>query len=125
MMSQQMDIPGTDGRYFVKVDGTVWRRWKHRSPTMLKGRYRPGDRNVEYKLSCDGSYRVVVASSIMKQIYFAHLPKGVSLRHRNGLATDFAVWNLQLIQSSGWAGSATAALMPDAWSGLIPAPARW
>ena len=94
MLLQQMDIPGTDGRYFVKIDGTVWRRWKKAPPTLCSGT-RKG-RKIEYKIS-DGTGRchVMTASCIMKKTYFAHLPSGTSLRHINGLVEDYAVWNLQ------------------------------
>ena len=27
---QQVDIPGFGGRYYIRIDGTVWRRWKHK-----------------------------------------------------------------------------------------------
>ena len=92
---QQMDIPGFGGRYYVRIDGTVWRRWKSKDSKLHGTRNR---RNWDYKLTRpDGRTVCKAASAIMHETYFSHLPEGTPLKHRDGQTSNWAYWNLQPI----------------------------
>lgn len=91
---QQMDIPGTDGKYFVTIDGKVFRRWKNKDPTPLALRSVGGRHG--YKIYyAPGKYKVVYVADLMKQTYFTAIPKDWCLYHKNSMSSDYAVWNLQ------------------------------
>lgn len=96
---QQMDIPGYDGRYYVTIDGNVFRRWKKAPDTMLIGmKDRKNGRNREMKLTPPGGKaKIVYMSAIMKATYFSAIPEGYVLEHLNGSEDDWAVHNLRPI----------------------------
>lgn len=90
---QQMDIPGYGGRYYIRIDGTVWRRRKSKD-TRMRGVRR--GRNREYKLTTpEGRTICKTASSIMRETYFRGLPQNMRLVHKDGLESNWAYWNLQ------------------------------
>ena len=45
---QQMVIPGFGGRYYILIDGTIWRRWKSKDVQLQGTRH---GRNRDYKLT--------------------------------------------------------------------------
>lgn len=90
---QQMDIPGYGGRYYIRIDGTVWRRRKSKD-TRMRGVRR--GRNREYKLTTpEGRTICKTASAIMRATYFKGLPSNMRLAHKDGLESNWAYWNLQ------------------------------
>lgn len=90
---QQMDIPGYGGRYYIRIDGTVWRRRKSKD-TRMRGVRR--GRNREYKLTTpEGRTIRKTASAIMRETYFRGLPQNMRLVHKDGLESNWAYWNLQ------------------------------
>ena len=90
---QQMDVPGFGGRYYIRIDGTVWRRRKSKD-TRMRGVRR--GRNREYKLTTpEGRTICKTASAIMRETYFRGLPQNMRLVHKDGLESNWAYWNLQ------------------------------
>ena len=91
-LPEQIDIPGYDGRYYVRQDGTVWRRYKTKDTRIYGHRKR---RAREMKLiHPDGCLKVTTMSWIMKQTYFRGMDPGSVLFHKNGLEADYHVNNL-------------------------------
>lgn len=98
----KMDIPGFEGLYYVKNDGTVWK---------CQG---SGKEDKRIKSSCNGrmmkvhlsdrsgNHHRVRISSIMKMTYFkGKVPDGYVLMHINGMKNDWSVWNLKPISKKG------------------------
>lgn len=90
---QQMDIPGFGERYYIRIDGTVWRRWKSKDVQLHGVRH---GRNRDYKLTTpEGRSICKPASAIMRATYFKGLPSNMRLAHKDGLESNWAYWNLQ------------------------------
>ena len=95
---QQMDIPGFDGRYYIRIDGTVWQRRKSKDTRMQGHRRR---RKREYKLTTpEGRTICKSASAILRETYFRGLPQNMRLLHKDGLESNWAYWNLQPMTQS-------------------------
>jgi hypothetical protein len=90
---QQMDLPGYDGRYYVRMDGTVWRRYKTKDCRIYGLRKRRG-REMKLIHPVTGM-KVTTMSWIMKQTYFRSIPDGFVLQHLNGLESDWHINNLE------------------------------
>lgn len=99
---QQMDIPGTGGKYFVTIDGKVFRRRGEKAPSPLKLRY-VGGRHAYKIYYRPGEPKTVYVSIIMKQTYFKNVPKDWCLYHKNSMSSDYAVWNLKPMPRSEFA----------------------
>lgn len=83
---QQMDIPGFGGRYYIRIDGTVWRRWKSKDVQLHGVRH---GRNRDYKLTTpEGRSICKPASAIMRATYFKGLPSNMRLAHKDGLESN-------------------------------------
>lgn len=90
---QQMDIPGFGGRYYIRIDGTIWRRWKSKDVQLQGTRH---GRNRDYKLTTPAGRAICkTASAIMRETYFRGLPQNMRLVHKDGLESNWAYWNLQ------------------------------
>lgn len=88
-----MDIPGYEGKYFVREDGTVWRRCKTKDRQLLGHRKR---RSREIKLrGNDGICRAVSMSAIMRLTWFRGMREDWALMHINGLEADWSIHNLK------------------------------
>jgi len=96
---ESMDIPGYGGKYYVRQDGTVWRRGKTKD-CRLAG-HRKG-RNRDVHLSGDNKKtRCTAMSAIMRATYFSGLvPDGYVLMHVNGMESDWSIYNLKPISQS-------------------------
>ena len=98
ILPEQIDLPGYGGRYYVRRDGTVWRRYKTKD-TRIEG-HRKG-RGREMKLMHpEHGLKITTMSSIMKATYFRNLPENYVLRHVNGLEHDWSYDNLQPVTRS-------------------------
>lgn len=90
-----MNIPGYDGKYYVREDGTVWHRGKTKD-WKLTG-HRKG-RSRELKLTdSTGAYRIFTMTKIMRSTYFRDLRADWVLMHINGLEADWSIYNLKPI----------------------------
>ena len=90
---QQMDIPGFGGRYYIRIDGTVWRRRKSKDTRMHGTR---NGRNRDYKLTTPAGRAICkTASAILRATYFKGLPSNMRLLHKDGQESNWAYWNLQ------------------------------
>lgn len=90
---QQMDIPGFGGRYYIRIDGTVWRRWKHKDEQLQGQRHGSG---WAYTLRTpDGRTVTKPAGGLMRAAYFRNLPPGTVLEHKDGSGRNYAYWNLR------------------------------
>ena len=97
-VKDKMDIPGFEGRYFVKSDGTVW---KYADPKRKEHRIYGNRRNRSIGMTLmghDGKDYHMTMAAIMKKTYFkGKVPDGYSLMHLNGMQDDYSVWNLKPI----------------------------
>ena len=98
---KKMDIPGYGGKYYVRQDGTVWRRYEGTAKDRRLCGHRKG-RNRDVHLSGENrKTRCMAMSSIMRKTYFAGLvPDGYVLMHVNGMENDWSVFNLMPIARS-------------------------
>jgi|GEM_PF-1644469 len=90
---QQVDIPGFGGRYYIRIDGTVWRRWKHKDE-QLQGQ-RNGSGWAYTLRTPDGRNVKKTAGGLMRAAYFRNLPPGTVLEHKDGSGRNYAYWNLR------------------------------
>lgn len=90
---QQVDIQGFGGRYYIRIDGTVWRRWKHKDEQLQGQRHGSG---WAYTLRTpDGRTVTKPAGSLMRAAYFRNLPPSTVLEHKDGSGRNYAYWNLR------------------------------
>lgn len=95
---QQMDIPGFGGRYYIRIDGTIWRRWKSKDVQLQGTRH---GRNRDYKLTTPAGRAICKpASAILRATYFKGLPSNMRLLHKDGQESNWAYWNLQPMTQS-------------------------
>ena len=93
-LPEQMDIPGFDGRYYVKQDGTVWHRKKTKD-SQIHG-YRDRYRARRLRLTpYGGESRMITMSKVMRSTYFKDMDPALVLCHINGLEADWSIWNLK------------------------------
>lgn len=93
LLPELMDLPGYEGRYYVRRDGTVWRRYKTKD-TQIIGHRKGRGREIKL-IHPAGGLKVTTMSWIMKQTYFREIPEGYVLQHVNGLENDWSFDNLQ------------------------------
>lgn len=88
-----MDVPGTGDRYFVTIEGTLFRRREGKEPVAVVGRVRR--RRLEYRITLEDGRRVSMgASRVMRLTYFAEYPAGTRLVRRDGSVRNYGYWNL-------------------------------
>lgn len=97
-LPERMDIPGFEGKYYVRLDGTVWHRWKT-TATRLYGYQRGHTRQLKLT-DADGKVHLKSMSWVMRHTYFAGITQDQALMHRNGLRNDWSVHNLQVVDRS-------------------------
>jgi len=95
-LPEQMDIPGFDGRYYVKQDGTVWHRRQKAQDSQVKG-YRCGRSRARrlHLTPYGGESRMIAMSKVMRSTYFKDMDPALVLHHVNGLESDWSIWNLK------------------------------
>lgn len=97
MLPQQIDIKGYDGKYYVTIDGDVFRRYKS-----CDRKLKPWSRHRHYSVSLTddkGKKKERTINSIMKRAYFNCDDKNYGVYHKNGVKADCSYGNLKLVDA--------------------------
>ena len=97
-VKDSMSIPGIHNSYYVKNDGTVWKRAENGEKDIFIKGYSRGKTREYYLIDENGQRKRIQIGAIMKNTYFkGKIPDGYKLFHINGMKDDWSVWNLRPI----------------------------
>lgn len=98
MIPQQIDIKGYDGKYYITIDGEVFRRYKY-----CERKLKPCNKHGNYCIALtDGKSKrkEYTLNNLMKNHYFNCDDKNYGTYHINGVKSDHSYGNLKLIHKS-------------------------
>lgn len=98
MIPQQVDIKGYDGKYYITIEGEVFRR--HKKSTRKLKPYFKSKRFCVGLTNAKGKKKSYTLNQLMKQNYFNCDNPNYGMYHKNGLEADCSYWNLKLISKS-------------------------
>ena len=99
MVPQQIDIKGYRGKYYITIQGEVFRRHCKYCVSPLKPYLKNGKYCVGLTNST-GEKKLFTINRLMKQSYFNCTDPNYGVYHKNGLKADHSYWNLQLIHKT-------------------------